>query len=151
MNAIRGDGDNGNLISGIESARKGAARIDILTATQKTARGRRIHGVVPLQQKAVQLLEAEATATMLSSVKNNKHCDSNKISQKLVSWRTWRCLYRLMLNWSCLCCCCCYRKIQSKRNENQANTRQLCLHSLLTPFTHTHTVDSVGCWCYSGK
>lgn len=99
MNAIRGDGDNGNLISGIESARKGAARIDILTARQKAARGRRIHGVVPsLQQKAVQFLEAEAMATTLSSVKNNKHCDSNKISQKLVAWRTWRCLYRLMLN-----------------------------------------------------
>lgn len=99
MNAIRGDGDNGNLISGIESARKGAARIDILTARQKAARGRRIHGVVPsLQQKAVQFLEAEAMANTLSSVKNNKHCDSNKISQKLVAWRTWRCLYRLMLN-----------------------------------------------------
>lgn len=72
--------NNDNLISAIESARKGAAKIDILTARQKAAHDP-FYGVVPSPQHGPWTKpNRNRSAVVSGGVKNNKHCDSNKIS-----------------------------------------------------------------------
>lgn len=124
-------GDNGNLISGIESARKGAARIDILTGGQKArheAWGTRRAMFAGWFQVHDQNEPQQASAV------------SNKNKQK-VRQKPTQSLHRSLLNWSPGC----YRKIQSKRNENQADRRQLWLSSLLSAHSlHTQRVRERG-------
>lgn len=90
--------------------------------------------------------QAEATeATTLSSVKNNKHCDSNKISQKLVAWRERGDVY---IGWCLIEAASAAAAAAAIEKSNQnamkiKRTRGSCASTLSSPPTHTHTQCSL--------